>query len=196
MGRMAQLSAVIVLAACASSSPSSRITEGWVVNVVTDSFTDQQTCRVTWAYGSRGRSYRETFKLYPVAEFTKQGALKLGVESVSLNRHVKVDLPVGTVQMRVDRNQAHQIEPYSVGSYRQALNSTDVVTQSLALQDQISKASAPQTLAEGEVAEAIFSEMLSGQRIIIRQVTAGSNGNTGTFPLSGFAAAAGQCRRL
>ena len=180
-----------MLAAFLSSCATTPITIGWIANNTVDEFSDAQNCKVTWAIQSGGSAYREVFKLYPVVFFKPDGSVEVGVESVSMNRRLKVDIPVGNVQLRIDGNSAHTIEAFDQEAFQASVSEGN---QALAMQAQMSEIMSPMTLAEGAEATSILAEMLSGQQIKIRQITPGNTGYTGTFSLTGFTAATNNCR--
>jgi len=184
---------VITLSACASAperlNPNTTTT-GWVVVKNVDDFTDEKTCKVTWATTIVQTSYRDVFKIYPIVVFSNSEPLKVGVESVSANAKIQMDIPIGNVQLRIDELPTHEITAVDLESLKASAEAGD---QATLMQEQMESMLSPINVTEGEEAETILTEMLSGAQIRYRQMTPGNTGKTGVFPLAGLREKVAEC---
>ncbi|MGI2929491.1 hypothetical protein [Vibrio fluvialis] len=170
------LFAVFGLAGCASK-PSVE----WVTSTSMDKFTDQAECLVTvGSYYADTGVYTLTGHLYP---FIKEvnGQLWVGIKSGG-----KYPVPVGAVQLRVDKNDAWTIEKDETPTdgLPDTLNFKSYIDldaypeeQRKMIQASYKQSSemtkrmmAPYTVTTGVKAKAILSEMLQGKTLIYRSI--------------------------
>jgi hypothetical protein len=185
-----------ILAGCASTSPKVE----WVASSEFDRFTDQTTCSVTTgSLYTQSSVYTYNNHLYPFIEVVK-GELRVGIKSGG-----KYKVPVGNVQLRIDKNKAWDINmsetPVTETPNAQASSQVDLMTeyakdlppeqQALvmnsykAAMNSTNKMLSPYTVATGDKAKAIVKEMLEGETLIYRTLgfssVANSTGTTGEF---------------
>lgn len=185
-----------ILAGCASTSPKVE----WVASSEFDRFTDQTTCSVTTgSLYTQSSVYTYNNHLYPFIEVVK-GELRVGIKSGG-----KYKVPVGNVQLRIDKNKAWDINmsetPVTETPNAQASSQVDLMTeyakdlppeqQALvmnsykAAMNSTNKILSPYTVATGDKAKAIVKEMLEGETLIYRTLgfssVANSTGTTGEF---------------
>jgi len=185
-----------ILAGCASTSPKVE----WVASSEFDRFTDQTTCSVTTgSLYTQSSVYTYNNHLYPFIEVVK-GELRVGIKSGGKHK-----VPVGNVQLRIDKNKAWDINmsetPVTETPNAQASSQVDLMTeyakdlppeqQALvmnsykAAMNSTNKMLSPYTVATGDKAKAIVKEMLEGETLIYRTLgfssVANSTGTTGEF---------------
>tara|TARA_R110001606_G_C15403197_1_gene653522 strand:+ start:1550 stop:2143 length:594 start_codon:yes stop_codon:yes gene_type:complete len=193
MKNLTFIASAIALTACASSPTTANQNTtaiGWVALKNVDDFTDEKTCKVTWATTYSKSSYREVFKIYPVIVFSDSEPLKVGVESVSANASLQIDIPVGNVQLRIDDLPTHEVKAVDMEVLQASMASGN---QATLMQEQMESIMSPRTVTEGDDAKAILTEMLSGTEIRYRQMTPGNSGKTGVFPLEGLSKKVAEC---
>lgn len=169
--------AAALLAGCATSpNPTAMATSQWRAIERTDEFTDQRWCRV---------QQREANRLFPTLYYIaviekRQDGLRVGLASSG-----RYNLPVGTVRMRIDDNEAWTITPDETpidsgseqyagmrrsleadGTPQGAAASSAIGETSRAVQQMVS----PYTVATGDKARAILEQMRTGRRLIYQTV--------------------------
>jgi hypothetical protein len=192
---------LVILAGCASITPKVE----WVASTEFDRFTDQKTCTVTTgSLYTQSSVFTYTNHLYPFIEVV-DGELRVGLKSGG-----KYKVPVGDVQLRIDKNKAWDISmsetPVNVKPDPQTSAQVDIMTEyakSLPPEQQAlvvnsykaamsstGKMLSPYTATTGDKAKAIVKEMLKGNSLIYRtlgfsQVANYGGGTTGEFLLNG-----------
>lgn len=191
----------VALIGCASTTPKIE----WVASTEFDRFTDQTACAVTTgSLYTQSSVFTYTNHLYPFIEVVK-GELRVGLKSGG-----KYKVPVGDVQLRIDKNKAWNISmsetPVDVKPNPQVNTQLDVMTeyakslppeqQALvvnsykAAMNSTGKMLSPYTATTGDKAKAIVKEMLQGKTLIYRtlgfsNVSNYGGGTTGEFLLDG-----------
>lgn len=161
--------AALALGGCASGSV-------WKATGSTDEFTDKTTMMVTTGNFTAGSSIvTSSLKFYPVVR--KEG----GEIYVGLMSGGRFKIPVGTVQFRVDQNEAWTITPQEtpvsmVPEIPQvALNlppeQAELVKSAQAqAMTNMAQVMSPYTVTGGDKARKILKQMLSGQKLKYRTV--------------------------
>lgn len=164
--------AAIALGGCVSGSV-------WKATGSTDEFTDKTTMMVTTGDFSAGGSIvTSSLKFYPVVR--KEG----GEIYVGLMSGGRFKIPVGTVQLRVDQNEAWTITPQETpvslmpAAPQYALNlPPDQAAIVKSAQDQammnVTQMMSPYTITGGDKAKKILKQMLTGK--ILKYRTVGIN---------------------
>ncbi|EHK1074262.1 TPA: hypothetical protein NKV10_002248 [Vibrio parahaemolyticus] len=189
----------VFLSACATS-PSVH----WVADSSVDEFTDESRCKVTVGSVYTGNSvYSEVGKLYPFVEQV-DGELRVGVMSGG-----KYQVPVGTVQLRIDSNKAwtitnaetpvdKSIDFSAMNSYYENLpeDQQQIVKSAIETSKQTTNQMLqPYTATTGDKARSILNEMLQGKTIIYRSEGVTNSGTTGKYELDeSLKAALKQCK--
>ncbi|MFQ3191530.1 MAG: hypothetical protein ACI936_002671 [Paraglaciecola sp.] len=197
---------VSVLTGCASIIPKVQ----WVASTEFDRFTDQTACTVTTgSLYTQSSVFTYTNHLYPFIEVVN-GELRVGLKSGG-----KYKVPVGDVQLRIDKNKAWNISmsetPVNVKPDLQTSAQVDIMTeyaknlppeqQALvvnsykAAMSSTGKMLSPYTATTGDKAKAIVKEMLKGNTLIYRtlgfnQAPTLGGSTTGEFLLDGSLEAA------
>ncbi|KII30077.1 hypothetical protein [Pseudomonas fluorescens] len=161
--------AAVVLSGCASGSV-------WKATGSTDEFTDKTTMMVTTGNYTAGSSIvTSSLKYYPVVR--KEGS-EIYVGLMSGGRY---KIPVGTVQFRIDQNEAWTITPQETpiglvpASPEIALGlpseQAELIkkTQAQAMENAY-KMMSPYTITGGAKAKAILKQMVTGQTLKFRTV--------------------------
>lgn len=184
----------LLLSACATS-PSVH----WIADRSVDEFTDESRCKVTVGSIYTSNSvYTEVGKLYPFLEQV-DGELRVGVMSGG-----KYQVPVGTVQLRIDSNKAWTItnaetpvdkslDFTSMSGYYENLpeDQQQIVKSAIETSKQTTNQMfQPYTATTGDKARAILNEMLRGKTIIYRSEGVTNSGTTGKYELDESLAAA------
>lgn len=175
------ISTILLVSGCATGPK-------WTVVESEDRFNDSRLSFVTTGDWTRsGSRVMRPGILYPVIVGTPDGP---AVGLMSGGRH---KLPSSTVQIRIDDNPAWVINPDETPELSGAeawFPVTEVPGNALAndLQRQIfentSRMMSPYTLATGEKAEQIIRQMISGNKLIYRQILLGQpNPSTGEVVL-------------
>lgn len=166
---MAILAAITMLGGCASGSV-------WKATGSTDEFTDKTTMMVTSGDFSAGNSIiTSSLKFYPVIR-KEGGELYVGLMSSG-----RFKIPVGTIQMRIDQNEAWTITPQETpiglvpASPEIALGlppeQAEMVKKAQAqAMENAYKMMSPYTVTGGEKAKSILKQMLAGQKMKYRTV--------------------------
>mgnify|MGYP000518919949 CR=1 FL=1 len=186
----------LLLSACSSTPPKVE----WVVDRGFDPFTDEQTCKVTTAsLYTKSATYTYSNHLYPFIEKIN-GEIAVGLRSGG-----KFKVPVGNIQLRIDKNDAWEIftsetpvvdtnevsQPNVMSGYIDNLPKKQkelVVNSYNAAMTSTGKMLSPYTATTGEKAKTIIKEMLQGD-VLIYRTTGLSNvpnyteSSTGTFLL-------------
>lgn len=161
--------AAVALAGCASGSV-------WKATGTTDEFTDKTTMMVTTGNFTAGSSVvTSSLKFYPVVR--KEG----GEIYVGLMSGGRYKIPVGTVQIRIDQNEAWTITPQEtpVGLVPAAPEialglppeQAELVKKAQAqAMENVYKMMSPYTVAGGAKAKAILKQMVTGQTLKFRTV--------------------------
>ncbi|GFM49001.1 hypothetical protein OH708_07430 [Pseudomonas capsici] len=170
MKRIIALSVIaFTLGGCASGSV-------WKATGSTDEFTDKTTMLVTTGDFSAGGSIiTSSLRLYPVVR-KEGGQIYVGVMSGG-----RFKIPVGTVQLRVDQNEAWTITPQETpisqmpAAPQYALNlppEQAAIVKNAQDQAMISAAQmmSPYTIAGGDKAKKILKQMLAGKVLKYRTV--------------------------
>jgi hypothetical protein len=197
---------MFVLTGCASTTPKVE----WVASTEFDRFTDQTTCTVTTgSLYTQSSVFTYTNHLYPFIEVVED-ELRVGLKSGG-----KYKVPVGDIQLRIDKNKAWDISmsetPVNVKPNPHVSAQVDIMTeyaknlppeqQALvvnsykAAMSSTGKMLSPYTATTGDKAKAIVKEMLKGNTLIYRtlgfsQVPNLGEGTTGEFLLDGSLEAA------
>ena len=160
--------ATVVLSGCAGSV--------WKATGSTDKFTDQTTTMVTTGDYSAGTSIiTSSLKFYPVVR--KEG----GEIYVGLMSGGRFKIPVGTIQLRIDQNDAWTITPQETPismvpaapeialglPAEQAEMIKKAQAQSM---DSMYKMMSPYTVTGGDKAKEILRQMVTGKTLIYRTV--------------------------
>lgn len=160
--------AAVMLSGCAGSV--------WKATGSTDKFTDQTTTMVTTGDYSAGTSIiTSSLKFYPVVR-REGGEIYVGLMSGG-----RFKVPVGTIQLRIDQNEAWTITPQETpvsmvpAAPEIALGlpaeQAEMIKNSQAQSmENIYKMMSPYTVTGGDKARAILKQMLSGQTLIYRTV--------------------------
>lgn len=184
----------IVVGGCASTTAPK-----WIASTEFDRFTDKTTCTVTTgSLYTQTSVFTYTNHLYPFIEVVND-ELRVGLQSGG-----KYKVPVGDIQLRIDKNKAWEVSmsetPVSVKPNAQADVMTEyakglppeqqalIVNSYKAVMDSTGKMLSPFTTATGEKAKAIVNEMLKGNTLIYRtlgfgQLASYGGGTTGEFIL-------------
>lgn len=162
------LVAATMLSGCAGSV--------WKATGTTDEFTDKTTMMVTTGNFTAGSSIiTSSLKFYPVVR--KEG----GEIYVGLMSGGRFKIPVGTVQIRIDQNEAWTITPQETpvglvpASPELALGlppeQAELIkkTQTQAMEN-VYKMMSPYTVTGGDKAKSILRQMLAGQVLKFRTV--------------------------
>ncbi|GFM73777.1 hypothetical protein PSCICL_47690 [Pseudomonas cichorii] len=170
MKRIIAISVVaFILGGCASGS-------AWKATGSTDEFTDKTTMLVTTGDFSAGGSIiTSSLRLYPVVR-KEGGQIYVGVMSGG-----RFKIPVGTVQLRIDQNEAWTITPQETpvsqmpAAPQYALNlppEQAAIVKNAQDQAMISAAQmmSPYTIAGGDKAKKILKQMLTGKVLKYRTV--------------------------
>lgn len=168
-GIIAVIAAAVALAGCAAGPT-------WQATGTTDEFTDKTTMMVTTSEFPSSRAIvTRSLHFYPVVR--KEGdEIYVGVMSGG-----RFKIPVGTVQLRIDQNEAWTITPQETpvsmmpSTPQYALNlppeQAALVKQA---QDQamlnVTQLMSPYTVTGGEKAKKILKQMLAGQTLKYRTV--------------------------
>ena len=211
MKHISILITLTVLAGCASTTPKVE----WVASTEVDQFTDKTACSVTTgSLYTQSSVYTYNNHLYPFIEVVKD-ELRVGIKSGG-----KYKVPVGDVQLRIDKNKAWNISmsetPVIAKPNPQASAQVDVMTEyakSLppeqqelvvnsykAAMNSTGQMLSPYTVATGDKAKAIVKEMLQGSILIYRtlgfsNVPTYGGATTGEFVLDGsLQAALNECK--
>ena len=166
----------------------------WVANFEYDEFTDETKCTVTT--GSKyigGSVYTYNSHFYPFIEKHKN-EIWFGVKSGG-----KVPIPVGNIQVRIDRNDAWEIlsseTPYEskgqtnfdIQNYVSNVSEEQrqqIVANYETMMAAAQKSTLPYTATTGDKAESIIKQMLSGDRLIYRVTGFNhTNSSTGEYSL-------------
>lgn len=171
------LFASVLLGGCATGTV-------WKVTGSRDPFTDQTTEMVTTGdFQSSSLIYTSSLNFYPIVR--KEG----GEIYVGLMSGGSFKVPVGTVQMRIDQNEAWTITPQetplSMAPAAPQANIGLTAEQAEAMKniqsqymDNFNKLMSPYTLAGGDKAKAILRQMVSGNTLIYRTVGINQAGST------------------
>lgn len=166
---IALVAAAIALGGCASGSV-------WKATGTTDEFTDKTTMMVTTGDFTAGSSIiTSSLKFYPVVR--KEG----GEIYVGLMSGGRFKIPVGTVQLRIDQNEAWTITPQETPvsmmpeAPQYALNlppEQDELVKNAQAQAMTNMAQvmSPYTIAGGDKAKKILKQMLAGHTLKYRTV--------------------------
>jgi hypothetical protein len=179
MKYFSMLITISVLTGCASITPKVE----WIASSEFDPFTDKTACTVTTgSLYTQSSVYTYANHLYPFIEVVN-GELRVGLKSGG-----KYKVPVGDVQLRIDKNKAWAISmsetPVNVKPNPHASAQVDVMTEyakSLPPEQQAlvvnsykaamsstGKMLSPYTATTGDKAKAIVQEMLEGNTLIYR----------------------------
>lgn len=166
---IALVTAAIALGGCASGSV-------WKATGTTDEFTDKTTMMVTTGDFTAGSSIiTSSLKFYPVVR--KEG----GEIYVGLMSGGRFKIPVGTVQLRIDQNEAWTITPQETPvsmmpeAPQYALNlppeQAELVKNAQAqAMTNMAQVMSPYTIAGGDKAKKILKQMLAGHALKYRTV--------------------------
>jgi len=142
----------------------------WIVDKGVDKFTDEKICHVTVGslYTHQG-VYTYMNHFYPFVEIVN-GELSIGVKSGG-----KIQIPVGDIQLRVDKNKPWTITVSETPLKTAASNIPEVTAENKKVfeyaYNQAMKATAPYTSTTGKKAQAILKEMLDGNILIYRNLS-------------------------
>lgn len=169
----------VLLASCAFTSPPPLPNGVWKVVSSQDEFTDQTTKMVTVVKPITNSYFvTNSFHYYPLVGL-RDGEVYVGIRSGGAVR-----VPVGTVQLRIDNNQAWTITPEETPIFLAPALPTgvpqtvsantqqeQVINQAMKrTTDVMAKSMSPYTVATGDKAKSIIKEMLSGRVIKFRTV--------------------------
>lgn len=173
--------AILVFAAAMLSGCAGSV---WKATGTTDEFTDKTTMMVTTGNYTAGSSIiTSSLKFYPVVR--KEG----GEIYVGLMSGGRFKIPVGTVQIRIDQNEAWTITPQEtpVGLIPASQELTLVLpaeqaelikkTQAQAMEN-VYKMMSPYTVTGGDKAKSILRQMLAGRVLKFRTVGFNQAGST------------------
>lgn len=186
----------ILLAALGISGCATQPSVDWVTSKSMDKFTDQSECLVTvGSYYTNTGVYTFTGHLYP---FIKEvdGELWVGIRSGG-----KYPTPVGSVQLRIDKNDAWTIDKNETptNGLPDTLNVKNFIDLDAYPQEQremiqssyeqsnetTKRMLAPYTVTTGVKAKAILAEMLRGKTLIYRSINPlQPSDNVGEYPLT------------
>ncbi|MCO7566412.1 hypothetical protein NJI34_28510 [Pseudomonas sp. S 311-6] len=169
MKRIMALAAALTLGGCAAGPT-------WQATGTTDEFTDKTTMMVTTGdFPSSGSIVTRSLHFYPVVR--KEGdEIYVGLMSGG-----RFKIPVGTVQMRIDQNEAWTITPQetpvglvpAVPQYSMNLPPEQAAIVKSAQDQAMTNAAqmmSPYTVTGGDKAKKILKQMLSGQNLKYRTV--------------------------
>ncbi|MGM7282592.1 hypothetical protein ABRY74_12205 [Pseudomonas guariconensis] len=169
MKRIMAVAAALNLGGCAAGPT-------WQATGTTDEFTDKTTMMVTTGdFPSSGSIVTRSLHFYPVVR--KEGdEIYVGLMSGG-----RFKIPVGTVQMRIDQNEAWTITPQetpvwlvpSVPQYSMNLPPEQAAIVKSAQDQAMTNAAqmmSPYTVTGGDKAKKILKQMLSGQNLKYRTV--------------------------
>ncbi|MCW2404582.1 hypothetical protein M2336_001211 [Sphingobium sp. B1D7B] len=147
-----------------------KVPKTWQATRATDPITGATSCVVSALDYVGKLRYSRTGYLYPVIEMNSRHGLLVGVSSGGRFR-----LPTGTIVWRVDDQPFRELKPEdnpqgaSVSPSPAANDATKAMADAMALSNKlIMSATATSTLASGEVAKAMLSELRAGQGLIFR----------------------------
>lgn len=148
----------------------------WQATGTTDEFTDKTTMMVTTSeFPASGSIVTRSLHFYPVVR-KEEGEIYVGLMSGG-----RFKIPVGTVQIRIDQNEAWTITPQetpvammpAAPQYALSLPPEQAAlvkqTQDQAMLN-ITQMMSPYTVTGGEKAKKILKQMLSGQNLKYRTV--------------------------
>ncbi|MCW2370782.1 hypothetical protein [Sphingobium sp. B11D3D] len=166
-GVLALSLALIAMPAVAKEKPP----KTWQATRTTDPITGATSCVVSALDYVGKLRYSRTGYLYPVIEMNSWHGLLVGVSSGGRFR-----LPTGTIVWRVDDQPFRELKPednpqgVSVSASPTANDAaTKAMADAMAFSNKlIMSATATSTLASGEVAKAMLSELRAGQGLIFR----------------------------
>ena len=195
MKYLLMLVSVFLLASCQSTAPKVQ----WVASTEFDRFTDETACSVTTgSLYTQSSVYTYSNHLYPFIEVVK-GELRVGLKSGG-----KYKVPVGDIQLRIDKNKAWDISTNETPVTVKPNSQVDVMTEYAktlppeqrdlvinsykTAMNSSGKMLSPYTAATGDKAKSIVKEMLKGSVLIYRTVGFGQvpnhgGGTTGEFLL-------------
>jgi len=169
----AVITAALILSGCASMEPAPT----WKAAQTTDEFTDKTTSIVTTGDFTYTPSvFASPLHLYPVVR-KEGGEIYVGVMSGG-----RFKMPVGTVQLRVDQNEAWTITPQETPVFMipaaPSYTAPNLTPEQQAIikssQDQAmlstSQLMSPYTITGGDKAKQIIKQMASGRQIKYRTV--------------------------
>lgn len=165
----------------------------WFANKEKDAFTDTTTCEATFGSDYRnGGVYTYTGNLYLFVSKVG-GQLRVGVKSGG-----KYKVPVGNIQIRIDKNPAVSIASGETPLNQDQLDQSMHMDLSGMTEEQkktfnntynnmtksISKSMSPYTATTGEKAQSLLAQMKTGERAIFRVVSMNNtSAQTGSVPL-------------
>lgn len=167
---------VIALTGCQAPGQAPVFEKNWTVLVTKDEFTDEVTKLVTVGEGLSDKFFiTKPFRYYPFVG-TIDGELYVGIRSGGFYK-----IPTGTVQIRVDDNEAWTIGPEETSIQLVPLlpspsevsvdaTTIDVGKLQADMMENMSKIMSPFTATTGDKAKAIIKEMLNGKKIKYRTV--------------------------
>ncbi|MGC6782036.1 hypothetical protein ACP0IR_26355 [Pseudomonas aeruginosa] len=169
MKRIMTFAAALTLGGCAAGPT-------WQATGTTDEFTDKTTMMVTTSdFPSSGSIVTRSLHFYPVVR--KEGnEIYVGLMSGG-----RFKIPVGTVQMRIDQNEAWTITPQetpvglvpAVPQYSMNLPQEQAAIVKSAQDQAMTNAAqmmSPYTVTGGDKAKKILKQMLSGRNLKYRTV--------------------------
>lgn len=157
----------------------------WEVTQSLDQFTDVNTKMVTFGdFSSSKAVFTSSLNYYPFVGMIGDDLV------VGLRSGGKFPIPTGTVQIRIDENEAWTIEPSETPlvlapaqSTMPALTMDSQKDAALAatqkqMVESIQKMSSPFTVATGDKAKLIVKQMMAGKKILFRSVGVNQAGSS------------------
>ena len=139
----------------------------WIVDNVVDKLTDEKICHITVGslYTHQG-VYTYNNHFYPYIEVV-DSELRVGVKSGG-----NIRIPVGDIQLRIDKNKPWTITVSETPLKTAASNIPEVTAENKKVVEyaynQAMKATAPYTATTGKKARSILNEMINGDTLIFR----------------------------
>lgn len=179
------LSLLVLFSGCATLPDGQKGT--WFALNMTDEFDDKSVCYVTVGrtYKLKGKHYQKGGGYYPFIAKTENG-LRVGVKSGD-----RIPVPVGDVQLRVDKQDAWEIStsetPLKDIPSNPAMDAMKDNPQAQQLyqtsMEAVTRSMSPFTVTTGDKARAILDQMLEGKQLIYRTKGLNTTSSTGKFPL-------------
>ncbi|ALE17110.1 hypothetical protein AMC99_01822 [Altererythrobacter epoxidivorans] len=174
---VAALTAVAAAFVPAVAEAKKKPREAWTVSRTSDPITGDSSCVVTAYDTVAGMKYSRFGFLYPVVENNSKLGLLIGVSSGGQYR-----VPTGDILWRIDSNphrtlraadnpatamnSAYTTQPFKTGNAETDKRIAEAMAQSGSM---VAAITATSTMASGELAQDLLTEMVGGQTLLYRQ---------------------------
>ena len=175
MYRLIVAAALISGAAASPAEAGRRVASTWSANRTTDPITGVTRCTVAAFDRVGGTRFTRTGAIYPVVEMNSQLGLLVGVSSGG-----RIRVPTGDIVWRIDdlpfRTLRAEDNPVAAQAESEQSNASVAAMQSgMAQINRLTAAmTATSTMASGQLAREMVSEMLNGRQLIYRRATTGA----------------------